>query len=79
VTHRVKDATSINQLGRGLRLVREIGRYAASGHGALTFGVTSAMVFCRSRQGLESPDLQLLFTPGITTRARPGGWSGSPA
>ena len=26
-------------------------------------GVTSAMVFCRSREGLSSPDLQLLFTP----------------
>src|SRR3546814_14171141 len=25
--------------------------------------VTSAMVFCRSREGLASPDLQLLFTP----------------
>jgi choline dehydrogenase len=64
VTHRVKDEASINQLARGLSLVREIGRYAATGRGALTFGVTSAMVFCRSREGLESPDLQLLFTPG---------------
>ncbi len=34
-----------------------------AGSGALTFGVTSAMVFCRSREGLDSPDLQLLFTP----------------
>ena len=64
VTHRVKDEVSINQLARGVRLVREIGRYAATGRGALTFGVTTAMVFCRSREGLESPDLQLLFTPG---------------
>jgi choline dehydrogenase len=64
VTHRVKDEVSINQLARGLRLVSEIGRFAASGRGALTFGVTTAMVFCRSREGLENPDLQLLFTPG---------------
>jgi choline dehydrogenase len=64
VAHRVKGEASINQLARGLSLVREIGRYAATGRGALTFGVTSAMVFCRSREGLESPDLQLLFTPG---------------
>ncbi|MGA8380407.1 MAG: GMC family oxidoreductase N-terminal domain-containing protein [Stellaceae bacterium] len=64
VAHRVKGEASINQLARGARLVREIGRYAVSGRGALTFGVTSAMVFCRSREGLESPDLQLLFTPG---------------
>jgi len=64
VTHRVKDEVSVNQLARGMRLAREIGRYAATGRGALTFGVTTAMVFCRSREGLASPDLQLLFTPG---------------
>jgi choline dehydrogenase len=64
ITHRVKDEISVNQLARGLKLVGEIGRYAATGRGALTFGVTTAMVFCRSREGLESPDLQLLFTPG---------------
>jgi choline dehydrogenase len=64
VTHRVKDEVSVNQLARGLRLAREVGRYATTGRGALTFGVTTAMVFCRSREGLASPDLQLLFTPG---------------
>jgi choline dehydrogenase len=64
ITHRVKDEISVNQLARGLKLVGEIGRFAATGRGALTFGVTTAMVFCRSREGLESPDLQLLFTPG---------------
>jgi choline dehydrogenase len=64
VTHRVKGEVSVNQLARGLRLAREVGRFAATGRGALTFGVTTAMVFCRSREGLASPDLQLLFTPG---------------
>jgi choline dehydrogenase len=64
VTHRVKDEVSVNQLARGVRLAREVGRFAATGRGALTFGVTTAMVFCSSREGLASPDLQLLFTPG---------------
>jgi choline dehydrogenase len=64
ITHRVKDEVSVNQLAHGLKLVGEIGRFAVTGRGALTFGVTTAMVFCRSREGLESPDLQLLFTPG---------------
>ena len=64
ITHRVKEETSVNQMARGLKLAGEIGRYAVTGRGALTFGVTTAMVFCRSREGLESPDLQLLFTPG---------------
>jgi choline dehydrogenase len=63
ISHRVKDMISINQLSRGLHLVREIFRYGLFANGALTFGVTSAMVFCRSREGLSSPDLQLLFTP----------------
>jgi choline dehydrogenase len=51
-------------MARGVKLVGEIGRYATTGRGALTFGVTTAMVFCRSREGLASPNLQLLFTPG---------------
>src|SRR5436309_12005785 len=63
ISHRVKDTVTINQLARGLRLAREAVRWATVGDGALTFGVTSAMVFCRSREGLSSPDLQLLFTP----------------
>jgi choline dehydrogenase len=63
ISHRVKDAVTINQLARGMLLAREVARWATVGNGALTFGVTSAMVFCRSREGLSSPDLQLLFTP----------------
>lgn len=64
VSHRVKDEISVNELARGAKLLREIVRYAATGSGALTFGVTTAIVFCRSREGLASPNLQLLFTPG---------------
>ncbi len=63
VQHRVRDAVSTNQLARGLRLGVEALRFAATGRGALTFGVTTAQVFTRSREGLASPDLQLLFTP----------------
>jgi choline dehydrogenase len=63
ISHRVRGAVTINQLARGARLLREIGKFFVAGNGALTFGVTSAMVFCRSREGLSSPDLQLLFTP----------------
>jgi choline dehydrogenase len=63
ISHRVRGTVTINQLARGARLLREIGKFFVAGNGALTFGVTSAMVFCRSREGLSSPDLQLLFTP----------------
>ena len=53
----------MNQLSRFPRVVPEVAKYVLFGNGALTFGVTSAMVFCRSRDGLASPDLQLSFTP----------------
>jgi len=72
VSHRAKDATSINQLAHGVRLAAEAVRFAAVGRGALTFGVTSAQVFCRSRPELASPDLQLLFTPASYDSARFG-------
>jgi choline dehydrogenase len=54
---------TMNQLSRFPRVVPEIAKYVLFGNGALTFGVTSAIVFCRSRPGLASPDLQLSFTP----------------
>lgn len=63
VQHRVKDAISTNQLARGLRLAGQVARFFLRGNGALTFGVTTAQVFTRSREGLASSDLQLLFTP----------------
>ncbi|BAT57923.1 alcohol dehydrogenase [acceptor] [Variibacter gotjawalensis] len=60
---RLRGLETLNELSRGWRLVREIAKFGLMGNGALTMGVTSAMVFCRSREGLASPDLQLLFTP----------------
>jgi len=49
----------------------EIVKFLLTGNGALTFGVTTAQVFCDSREGLASPDLQLLFQPA-STATRPG-------
>jgi choline dehydrogenase len=63
VSHRVKGSISINKLARGIRLAREVVRFALEGRGALTFGVTTAQVFCRSTPEKASPNLQLLFTP----------------
>jgi choline dehydrogenase len=63
IAYRIRGLASINELSRGWRLAREAGRWLATGRGALTFGVTSASVFWRTREGLSSPDLQLLFTP----------------
>lgn len=62
--HHVRnDEVTMNQLSRFPRVVPEVAKYVLFGNGALTFGVTSAMVFSRSRSGLASPDVQLSFTP----------------
>lgn len=63
VSQRVRNAVSINELARPPRLMGEIARWLTVGRGALTFGVSSAQIFCHSRDGLASPDTQLLFSP----------------
>ena len=72
VSHRVKGSISINKLARGPRLMREVVRFFVEGRGALTFGVTTAQVFCRSTPEKSSPDLQLLFTPASYDPAKFG-------
>jgi choline dehydrogenase len=63
VSYRIRNARTINEYSRGLKLAGEVARWLTRGDGALTFGVTSAQVFCLSREGLASPDIQLLFSP----------------
>ncbi|MBL4721224.1 MAG: GMC family oxidoreductase N-terminal domain-containing protein [Alphaproteobacteria bacterium] len=63
ISHRVKNAVTINQMARMPRVIPEIIRWLVKGDGALTFGATTVMVFTRSREGLSSPDLQFLFAP----------------
>jgi choline dehydrogenase len=63
VIHRIRGQTTVNELVRGPRLALEALRYVFKGRGAFTFGVTTAVAFVKSREGLESPDLQLSFTP----------------
>jgi len=78
ISHRVKNAVSINELSRGLRLSREIARWLTTGRGALTFGVSSAQAFARSREGLASPDIQLLFSPASYDRNKFGALERAP-
>jgi choline dehydrogenase len=72
VQHRVTGAVSTNNLARGIRLAGEVARFYLQGRGALTFGVTTAQVFCRSTPEKASPDLQLLFTPASYDAAKFG-------
>jgi choline dehydrogenase len=66
IVNRVQGTPTVNEIARFPRVLPEIARFFLTGKGALTFGVTTAQVFCDSRAGLASPDLQLLFTPGST-------------
>ncbi len=72
MAYRARGEISVNQLRRGARLMGEIARWCLFGTGALTFGVSTASVFARMREGRSSPDLQILFTPGSYDRSRFG-------
>ncbi|MBY0511943.1 MAG: GMC family oxidoreductase N-terminal domain-containing protein, partial [Rhodospirillaceae bacterium] len=64
LVHRAKDNfASLNEMANLWPKMREFLRFALRGRGTLTNGVTAAQVFCHSREGLASPDIQLLFTP----------------
>jgi choline dehydrogenase len=79
MVHRVHGATSVNEIARLPRVLPEIAKFFLTGKGALTFGVTTAQLFCDSREGLASPDLQLLFTPGSTNTLKFGQLDDKPA
>jgi choline dehydrogenase len=64
VSMRARDCVTINKLRRMPWAAWEALRWLVAGTGALTFGATSASVFCRSSNDVDSPDLQLLFFPG---------------
>ncbi len=72
IAMRVRGVETINELSRGWRLMREAAKWAALGTGALTFGVSSAQAYARSRPELASPDLQFLFSPASYSANRFG-------
>jgi choline dehydrogenase len=79
LVHRVQGTTTVNELARFPGYLPEIPKFFLTGKGALTFGVTTAQLFCDSREGLASPDLQLLFTPGSTNTLKFGQLDEKPA
>ena len=60
---RVKNATSINERSKGLRLAGEILKYVTTRKGLLTLNPTLIYVFWKSDESIENYDLQLTFTP----------------
>jgi choline dehydrogenase len=60
---RVKNAMSINERSKGLRLAGEVLKYVTQRKGLLTLNPTLIYVFWKSDERVENYDLQLTFTP----------------
>ena len=52
-----------NERARGLGLAWQVVRYAAAGSGFLSLPSAPVLAFLRSREGLETPDVQVHFAP----------------
>jgi choline dehydrogenase len=64
LTYRLKRGTiSVNELARGPRLLRELGRYLVGKRGLLTLSAAHVALFTRSRPDLAGPDLQYHILP----------------
>lgn len=59
----VSQKVSFNERTRGLRLAGETLKYMLTQRGMLTSGAALAHGFVRTRQGLETPDIQYFFMP----------------
>ena len=60
---RVKNAETINERSRGLRLAAEIAKWCVGGKSILGLSPTQVYCFWKSEPHLETSDLQLTFTP----------------
>ncbi len=57
---RLKDGVpSVNSMARGLPLLGQIAKYAMTRNGLLAYAVAHGCTFLRSREGLETPDVQI--------------------
>ena len=61
INWRVKQPITLNEQTRGVRLFREVLRYAFGRRGALTYTAGIGHGFVRSRPELETPDCQMFF------------------
>ena len=58
-----KGIVSVNELARGGRFLREVGRYITQKRGLLTLSAAHIAVFCKSRPELAGPDIQFHILP----------------
>lgn len=64
INWRVNQRITLNEGTRGLRLLREVLRYAFTRRGVLTFTAGIGHGFVRTRDELQSPDVQFFFAHG---------------
>lgn len=64
VSQRVHGALTLNDIAGSWRLLPALVQWLVLGSGPLTFGATTATVYCRSQSRLAHPDIQMLFMPG---------------
>jgi choline dehydrogenase len=59
----VPGTVSVNEMSRGLRMAREMLKYAVFRRGLLTMSAAHVAAFCKSREGLSGPDIQFHILP----------------
>lgn len=63
LVRRLRGMTTLNEQGRGLRLMAELGNYMARGKGILTASPSFVTGYLKSAPDLDIPDLQISFIP----------------
>lgn len=63
MVRRVRGTVTVNDLVRRRRLPWQLLRWAVLGRGPLTFGISTAIAFCRSDDAQPRPNLQIGFVP----------------
>ena len=69
LTWRVKNAVTLNEMARGLRLGSAVAQYAARRTGILSLGTGLVGGFLKTRPELATPDVQVFFMPASFANA----------
>jgi choline dehydrogenase len=72
VAARVRNISTLNERGRGVRLAWEVVKWAAGRPSLLSLGPVPMRLFFRTDPALAHPDVQMSFTPGSYQDGLPG-------
>ncbi|MCB1739835.1 MAG: GMC family oxidoreductase N-terminal domain-containing protein, partial [Gammaproteobacteria bacterium] len=64
MSYRVKGTMTLNERSRGPRLLYEIAKYAFTRRGLLAYAAGHVRASIKTRAELDTPDVQMSFTPG---------------